>query len=186
MQPAHRKVVYYVAMTVDHYIAHEDETVDGLATEGHHINDYVTSLRDYDTVLMGRRTYEWGYQFGVQPGQPVPTYSHMKQYVFSNSMSDSEHKQLQIIRSDPADFVRQLKTEQGGSIYLCGGGQLAGYLCDHNLVDEFILKVNPVIFGCGIPVLSHLNRTIDLSLMDTKVYNNGVIFLRYQVNNAIN
>ena len=68
MQETPRKVVYYVATSIDHYIAHEDETIDGFATEGHHISDYITSLRDYDTVLMGRRTYEWGYQFGVQPG----------------------------------------------------------------------------------------------------------------------
>ena len=181
MQETPRKVVYYVATSIDHYIAHEDETIDGFATEGHHISDYITSLRDYDTVLMGRRTYEWGYQFGVQPGQPAPMYGHMMQYVFSQSMPDYEQEQLRVIRDDPAEFVRQLKTEAGGTIYLCGGGQLAGYLLDHSLVDECILKVNPVIFGGGIPAFGNFKRTIALSLLDTKVYNNGVLFLRYAV-----
>lgn len=184
MQQTPRRVVYYVAMSIDHYIAHEDETIDGFATEGHHISDYVTSLRDYDTVLMGSRTYEWGYQFGVQPGQPVPTYNHMMQYVFSQSMPDYQHEQLCVIRDDPAEFVQQLKAQEGGAIYLCGGGQLASSLLDQNLVDELILKLNPVIFGAGIPVFGHLKRTLALSLLDTKVYNNGVTFLHYRVDSA--
>lgn len=176
-----RKVVYYVAMTVDHYIAHEDETVDGFLAEGDHIPDYLKSLRDYDTVLMGRRTYEWGYQFGVKAGEPVPTYAHMMQYVFSRTMPDSQHEQLQVIREDAAEFVRRLKAQDGGAIYLCGGGALAGYLLNHALVDEMILKLNPVVFGKGIPVFGDSSRGFGLTLLDTKIYNNGVLFLHYAV-----
>lgn len=178
MSPS-RKVIYYVAMSIDHYIAHEDESVEGFATEGHHITDYVESLQDYDTVLMGRKTYEWGYQFGIEPGQPAPLYSHMMQYVFSTSMLDFEHEQLKVVRDDPADFVRQLKDQDGGAIYLCGGGSLAGYLMEHGLVDEVILKINPVVFGTGIPVFGQLERCLPLTLLDTKIYNNGVMFVHY-------
>ena len=176
-----RKLVYYVAMTVDHFIAREDETIEGFATEGHAITDYLNSLRDYDTVLMGRRTYEWGYQFGVQAGQPVPTYAHMMQYVFSKTMEAYNHPQLRVIPDDPADFVRELKTSSGGAIYLCGGGQLAGYLLQNGLVDELILKINPVVFGSGIPVFGDLDSEFMLSLLDAKVYRNGVIFLHYAI-----
>lgn len=183
MQTTHakRKLVYYVAMTVDHFIAHEDETIKGFATEGHAIGDYLNSLRDYDTVLMGRRTYEWGFQFGVQAGQPVATYAHMMQYVFSQTMEPYTNEHLRVIRDDPADFVRELKASSGGAIYLCGGGQLAGYLLQNGLVDEVILKINPVVFGSGIPVFGHLGGDFRLSLLDTKVYNNGVIFLHYAI-----
>lgn len=177
-----RKLVYYVAVTVDHYIAHEDESVDGFLTEGNHIPDYMNSLRDYDTVIMGRRTYEWGYQYGVKAGEPVPTYGHMMQYVFSKSMPHYQHAQLQIVRDDPAEFVRQLKAQQGGSIYLCGGGQLAGYLLDHQLVDDIILKINPVVFGAGVPVFGTLQRGFSLALNNAKVYSNGVIFSYYTAN----
>jgi len=50
------------------------------------------------------------------------------QYVFSQSMPEYNHPQLQVIRQDPAEFMTQLKAKTGGNIYLCGGGQLAGYL----------------------------------------------------------
>ncbi len=174
-----RKVVYYIAMTVDHYIAHEDGGIEGFAADGHYIADYINSLRDYDTVLMGRSTYEFGYQYGIQPGQAVPTYGHMMQYVFSRSMEAFDNHGLKVVQSDAADFVCDLKTQGGGDIYLCGGGRLAGTLLDAGLVDELILKLNPVVFGGGIPVFGGLCEGFDLSLLDTKVYNNGVVFLHY-------
>ncbi len=177
-----RKVVYYVAMSVDHYIAHEDESINGFTNEGHHIADYLNSLRDYDTVLMGRRTYEWGYQFGIEPGQPAPTYAHMQQYVFSKTMIDSKHERLTIVRDDVVEFVSSLKQQPGGNIYLCGGGALAESLMTAGLVDELILKINPVVFGGGIPVFGGLRRQLALQLLDTKVYNNGVMFTHYAIN----
>lgn len=176
-----RKLIYYVATTVDHYIAHEDESVGGFLAEGHHIADYFDSLRDYDTVLMGKRTYEWGYQFGVKPGEPSPTYAHMMQYVFSQSMEAYNHPQLQVIRENAPTFVQGLKQQDGKSIYLCGGGSLAGSLLEHELIDELILKMNPVIFGEGIPLFGSSRKMIALSLKDTKIYNNGVMFLHYGV-----
>ncbi|MBZ0306963.1 MAG: dihydrofolate reductase family protein [Anaerolineae bacterium] len=176
-----RKLIYYVAVTVDHYIAHEDESIDGFATEGQHIIDYLDSLRDFDTVLMGRNTYEWGFQFGIQPGNPVPVYANMMQYVFSQTMEAYTHEQLQVIRADPAEFTYSLKQQEGKAIYLCGGGQLAGYLLKQGLVDEIILKVNPVLFGCGIPLLSNVHQTVALSMLDVKLYSNGVIFQHYAV-----
>ena len=174
-----RKLVYYVATSVDHYIARADGSVHGMPMEGQHVADYLQSLRDYDTVLMGKNTYEAGYQWGIKPGEPSPTYAHMMQYVFSQSMEHYQHEQLQVIREDPADFVRQLIAQSGGMIYLCGGGELAGYLLTHQLVDTLILKVNPVVFGAGIPVFGNSGAEFGLSLLDTKVYNNGVLFLHY-------
>ena len=176
-----RKLVYYVATSIDHYIAHSDESMDGFLTEGQHIADYLNSLRDFDTVLMGRKTYEWGFQFGNVPGQPAPVYGHMMQYVFSQTMELYEHEQLRVVRDDPAQFVQKLKQADGTSIYLSGGGQLAGYLLQHGLVDDIILKVNPVIFGNGVPVFGDLHQTINLNMVNATVYPNGMIFQHYTV-----
>lgn len=177
-----RKLVYYIATSIDQFIAHEDGSFDGFLSEGQHIMDYVKSLQDYDTVLMGKHTYEVGYQYGVKAGEPSPTYAHMMQYVFSQSMPAYNHEQLKVIKDDPADFVRALKQREGQAIYLCGGGQLAGYLMQQALIDELILKVNPMIFGKGIPLFGALERSkIDLTLLSSKVYQNGVLFLHYAI-----
>lgn len=176
-----RTLTYYIATTLDQFIAHEDGGVDGFLATGHHISDYLDSLRAYDTVLMGRRTYEKGYEYGVQPGQPSPTYAHMQQIVFSSQMADSAHPQLHVIREEAASFTRRLKAQPGGAIYLCGGGVLAGALMSAGLIDEVIVKINPVVFGRGLPLFSGFDQTTLLTMLDTKVYANGVLFVRYRV-----
>ena len=176
-----RKVVYYIATSLDNFIAREDGDVRDFLTEGNHIPDYLESLQVYDTVLMGRRTYEKGYEYGIQAGQPSPTYAHMMQYVLSQSMEQFDHEQLKVIHQDAAEFVTDLKEKEGRAIYLCGGGHLAGYLLDHSLVDEIILKVNPIVLGSGIPAFGNSKAEFNLSLLDTKIYNNGVLFQHFAV-----
>lgn len=176
-----RELVYYVAVSLDHYIAQADGSVGGFLEEGKHIYDYLKSLRDYDTVLMGKNTYEFGYQYGLEPGQPAPIYGPMMNYVFSQSMEQYQHEQLEVIRENPSDFVQNLKQQEGGSIYLCGGGQLAGTLLDAHLIDRLILKINPIIFGAGIPLFGASTQAVTLHMEDTTVYSNGVIFANYQI-----
>lgn len=176
-----RELVYYVAMSLDHYIARADGSIDGFATDGRFVMDYLNSLRDYDAALMGRATYEWGYQYGVVPGEPAPVYGHMMQYVFSQSMEPYQHDGLSVVRDDPADFVRELKAQDGGAIYLSGGGKLAGYLLDHGLIDRVIIKLNPVILGDGVPLFGASRCSVGLTLLDTTVYDGGVAFLHYAV-----
>lgn len=176
-----RKLVYYVAATIDHYIAREDETVDGFVMEGPHIADYLNSLRDYDTVLMGKRTYERGYQYGVAPGDPSPVYLGMMHYIFSRTMENYQNERLQVIREDAADFVRQLKQRSGGAIYLCGGGQLAGSLLDQELIDELIIKLHPVAFGRGIALFGNSMKGFGLAMKSANIYPNGVMHLHYTI-----
>ena len=79
------------------------------------------------------------------------------------------------------NVVRSLKERPGRGIYLCGGGKLAALLLEHDLVDEITIKLNPVIAGEGIPVFAKMDRPTALELVDTKVYENGVVFLQYRV-----
>ena len=172
-----RKLKYHVATTVDGFIAHEDHTVDGFVAEGEHVTDYLESLKnDYDTVLMGRRTYEFGFQFGV-----TNPYPWMKQYVLSRTMESSIDPNVELVSQNIIDFVRGLKEGTGKDIYLCGGADLAGRLIAEGLVDEIILKLNPVAFGSGIPLFSGAVKQIDLELIGSKVYGSGVVLLGYRV-----
>ena len=77
-----RKLKYHVATTLDGFIAHQDHTVAGFVDEGENVADYFNSLKnDYDVVLMGRRTYEFGFQLGM-----TVRYPWMKQYVLLRTM----------------------------------------------------------------------------------------------------
>jgi len=172
-----RKIKYHVASTADGFIAHDDHTVEGFLPEGEHVTDYLESLKqDYDDVLMGRTTYEFGLQFGV-----TDPYPWLKQYVLSRTMGRSPDANVELVSEHIIDFVRGLKGEAGKDIYLCGGAELAGALFAEGLVDELVLKLNPVLFGSGIPLLSGAIKQSALELAGSKVYGNGVVLLRYLV-----
>ena len=172
-----RKLKYHVACTVDGFIAHEDHTIDGFVQEGEHVTDYFQSLRnDYDTVLMGRGTYEFGIQFGV-----TNPYPWMKQYVLSRNMVQSPDPNVELVSKDIIAFVSELKKGAGKDIFLCGGADLAGGLFADGLIDELIVKLNPVLFGSGIPLMSGAAKQKALELTGSKVYGNGVVLLNYRV-----
>ncbi len=171
-----RKLIYSVATTLDGFIAQTDGSFNHFIMEGDHVTDFQASLATFDTVLMGRKTYEVGLSLGVTSPYPM-----MRQYVFSRTMEQSLDEQVTLISETPEDFVRGLKTGNGQDIWLCGGGHLAGVLLNEGLIDEVVLKVNPILFGSGIPLFGKEATPVNLGLVDSKVYNNGVILLSYQV-----
>lgn len=173
-----RKLKYHVAITLDGFIAHTDHTVHGFVEEGEHMTDSFASLKnDYDIVLMGRRTYEFGFQFGV-----TNPYPWLRQYVISRSMAHNPDAIVELVSENIFEFVRELKEEDGKDIYLCGGAELAACFLEEGLIDEIVVKLNPVVFGTGIPLFSGTAKQAALELMTSKVYENGVMLLNYRVN----
>lgn len=170
------KLKYYVACSVDGFIAHEDGSWDGFLFEGKPVTDYIESLKQFDTVLMGRKTYEMGLKEGKT--NPYPT---MKSYVFSRTMKSSPDPKVEIVSEKFANMVRSLKQKAGKDIYLCGGAKLATSLFTEGLVDQIVLKINPFIMGSGIPLFSGVVKQTTLELTESKIYENGVVLLHYQV-----
>jgi dihydrofolate reductase len=173
-----RKLKYYVACSIDGFIAHEDGSFEGFLTEGESVTDYLESLKEFDVVLMGRKTYEVGLKEGKT--DPYPT---MKSYVFSRTMKESPDKRVEIVSDNVGELVRNLKNETGKAIYLCGGSNLATTLLDENLIDEIILKINPFLMGSGIPLFARVIEQTALELTNSKIYKNGVVLLHYRVKN---
>lgn len=171
-----RKVKYHVAATLDGFIAEEDGSFGCFPTEGDHIADYLESLKTYDAVLMGRKTYEVGVKMGV-----TNPYPHMKSYVFSRTLTESPDEQVELVSGNAIEMVRSLKSSEGGDIYLCGGADLATQLFAEHLVDEVIVKLNPLLLGKGIPLMQSLGQPIHLELIDSHIYESGVVLLTYRV-----
>ena len=171
-----RKLKYYVASSLNGFIAREDHSFDYFVAEGEHVPDYLESLNSFDVVLMGRKTYEVGLRAGV-----TDPYPNMKSYVFSRTMKESPNEKIQIVSENPVEVVRQLKNESGKDIYLCGGGELATMLFRENQIDEVILKLHPVFVGSGIRVLSETIEQVDLELISSKTFRTGVAVLQYRV-----
>lgn len=191
-----RKLRYHVATSLDGFIAREDGSTDCFPgdLQAEHVTDYLFTLAaEYDTVLMGRATYEVGLKLGV--GDPYP---QLDTYVFSRTPKASPHPRVHWVGEDAAGVVRGLKARAGTDvdwsqtiqglpartpkdIYLGGGGDFARTLLAEGLIDEVQLKVNPVLLGTGRPLVAGLPRDVPLELLSTKTYRTGVVLLRYAV-----
>jgi dihydrofolate reductase len=86
-----------------------------------------------------------------------------------------------VVSEKAADVVRALKREPGKDIWLCGGADLARTLFEEELIDELIVKLNPRLFGAGIPLVAGGARRLSLDLRDAKVYPSGVLLIAYRV-----
>lgn len=184
-----RKLVYYVAVTLDGFIAAEDGTFDGFIFEGDHmagINaEYPDTLptqfrsalglenepnRNFDTVLMGRHTYQ-------VPGGLASPYAHLRQFVVSSSLTGTP-EDVEVIREDVPGRVQSLKNEDGLDIWLCGGGKLAAELLPQ--IDELLLKIHPVVFGRGIPLFDGKADITKFRRTGARLFESGVSFMTYK------
>ncbi len=174
-----RKIIYYVATSIDGYIMGGDENMDSFVGTGSGVEKYLNDLQKFDTVIMGRKTYEFGYQYGVVPGQPA--YPHMRHYIFSNSLHfENPHEKI-IVKKPDLDFIKQLKKEKGTDIYLCGGGEFAGWLLDNKLIDVLKIKLNPLVLGSGVRLFGESEKEFKLELLESEVFDEGLQIMEFKV-----
>lgn len=168
-----------MAVSIDGFISAPNHNVSSFPHDGTHAEEYAARLANYDTVLMGRHTYEVGYQYGLEPGDIA--YPGKDHHVFSNSLLLPESSAVSVHTGGWLEVITGLKLKEGGPIYLCGGGQLAGFLANHDLIDLLRLKRAPVVFGSGTPIFSGLERELTLDLVAHKSHENGVLYSEYEL-----
>ena len=175
------KLIYHTAITLDNFIADSNGVADDsiFLNEGDHSTDFISDIQQYDAVLMGGKTYEYGFQFGLQPGEPSPY--ELKHYIFSNTMQFESNDKVKLIKNNAVSFIQDLKMKEDGKLWLCGGGKLAGSLIEHKLIDQLVLKINPVMIGTGIPLFGNVKLRLNLDLVDMKQYSNGVLKSTYNI-----
>jgi len=169
-------LVYYVASTLDGFIAHSDGSFGGFEWDDDVVADFQADLEQFGTVLMGRKTYD----VGLREGKTSP-YPSMRQIVCSQTLESSPDPEVEIVDEDIAGFVRHLKSEADAPVWLCGGAEIASVLMAAGLIDRVVVKLNPVVFGNGIPLFEDSVSQSSLVLTDSKVYDCGIILLRYSV-----
>jgi dihydrofolate reductase len=170
-----RSLVYFVAATLDGYIARVDRARGVPRDDPRALREPLGLNADnqhFDTILMGRTTYDIGRKVGL-----TSPYPHLRQIVVSKSIAAPDPA-VEVVGQDVIGRVRALKAEQGKEIWLAGGGRLAAFLVDE--IDELILKVNPVVLGAGTPLFGGLVGPRPVTLTGHKVYPNGFALMRYR------
>lgn len=175
-----RKVILYIATSIDHYIAKKDGDTTWLHSPELTIENedygYQALMDSIDTTLMGNKTYEQIMSFDI----PFP-YPNTTNYVFTRNKEKKDTKQVTFVRENIEAFVKELKAKEGKDIWLIGGGQINTILINSGLVDELILSLIPIVLGEGIPLFSQEMKTKKLLLNTSKVYTSGLVQLKYSL-----
>jgi dihydrofolate reductase len=170
-----RRVRYSVAASLDGYIAGPLGEADWIVKDPE--IDFRQLFQQFDTFLLGRKTYEAmrgrGGGGGSMPG--------IESYVFSRTLRPEDCRGVNL-SSDPARTLAELKARPGKDIWLFGGGALFRSLLDQRLVDAVEVAVIPVLLGGGIPLLPPPAERARLRLTKHRVYaKTGTVALEYAV-----
>ena len=140
-----------------------------------------------DAFLFGRRTYEifagsWG--AWADPGDnPIWTALNSRpKYVASTTLTDPQWADTTVLSGDVAAAVGELKAKLGGELQVHGSGALIRSLLDHDLVDEMILFICPVVVGQGTRLFPDTGPDIALELVDSRATPSGVTIQVYRPN----
>lgn len=175
MQP----IIYDVAVSIDGFIAGAGDDITKFAHEGQVVEDYFERLNTYAIAIMGRKTYEFGYRFGLEPG--ANPYENMKTFVFSRSMELPGECAVEVIDKNELSKIKDLKANADGPIYVCGGGEFAGHLMSNRLIDILRLKRAPILLGSGVRLFGDFGDGREMINTTTRIYDGGYLFQEFQV-----
>jgi dihydrofolate reductase len=166
-----RNVIFGGANSLDNYLARPNHAVDWILWSDEASSVMADYWKTFDTILMGRKTYEVALGLGRGTGSPG-----MKTYVFSRTLKSSDAN-VTVISGDAAEFVRDLKSQEGKHICVMGGGELAKSLLEAGVIDEIGLNIHPLLLGSGIPLFHQMKSQINLELKECKPFKNGCVLL---------
>jgi len=160
-------VVLFIAASLDGYIATEDESLEWLfRVEGEGDNGTLEFYESIDTLVMGRRTYEW-----IIHNEPREfPYKGKQCYVFTRSPMENT-EDVTFVNEDVTQFVEKLQQQDGGDIWMVGGGDLLKSFLEARLIDEFTVTVAPVLLGKGIRLFKEGEYETELVLKSIRNFN---------------
>ena len=170
-----RRIWYSVAMSLDGFIAGPQGEYDWIPNEPE--IDWGAFMTRFDTLLMGRRSYEAA--MAVPAGNALPD---MATYVFSRTLRREDYPGVTIVGADLEPTLEDLRRRRGGKdIWLFGGGELFRSLLERGYVDVVEVGLVPVLLGRGIPFLPGLASKAELRLTDMRRYPTGILLLTYEI-----
>ena len=170
-----RKVILYIAMSLDGFIATENNELDWLSIVESPNEDYGYEkfIQSVDTVIMGRKTYDKVLSFGVE----FP-HKGRKCCVISRTR-DGVDENVEYYSGDIKNLIEDLKNIEGNNLFIDGGAEIVNELLKLNMIDEFIISIIPIFLGSGIRLFKDGRLRQRLNLKSTKEFKSGLVQLWY-------
>ncbi len=174
------KITYYVASSLDGYIARENGDVSwldglGIPMEETGYNEYFATV---DGLVMGSNTYDVICKFGAWPYENKPTWVCTK-----GEIKPIKGANLQKANS-PEGTIKEANELKVNHLWLVGGGNIAGYFLKHNLLTNISLSQMPIVLGGGISLFGSLNDTKRIQLKDCKIISGKFLQMEYEIEKA--
>lgn len=171
-----RKVILYIACSVDGFIAREDGEIDWLSIVERKGEDY--GYREFidtvDTVIMGRKTYDKVLSFGI--GFP---HSDKECYVITSSRQGKDAN-VTFYNGKIADLISRLRKRDGKNIFIDGGSEIVALLRSQGLIDEYVISILPLLLGKGIRLFKDVAEEEQLRLVGHRTFASGLVQLSYR------
>ena len=168
-----RRLRYGVATSLDGFIAGPNGEYDWIVHDP--AIDFVAMFAQYDTLLMGRKTYE----VASEKGKSWDSFGQ-RWIVVSTTLKPEEHPGITILSGGIAEAVAAMKAQPGKDIWLMGGGVLFRAMLEAGLVDTVEVALMPVMLGSGVPLLPE-GRRRSLHLEESRALPSGILMLKYSV-----
>ena len=172
-----RKVIVYIATSLDGFIAKPNDDLGFLSVVQKEGEDYgyADFINKVDTVILGRKTYDWV----MTQVQEFP-HADKNTYVITRTERPETGKTI-FYTGDLKSLILNLKNEQGKNIFIDGGAEIVNELLKHQLIDEFIISVIPVLIGGGTKLFSDGRPEQRLVLVKATAFDTGLVQLHYQL-----
>lgn len=176
-----RKVILYICMSLDGFIATEDDDISWLSVVEKEGEDYgyTEFVKSIDTYMVGRKTYDKVLQL---TGGVFPQAEKFDCYVFTRQ-DRTDKNGIKFYKGDPAELISSLKSTEGKNIYCDGGAEIVKLLMEKNLIDEYIVSIVPIILGGGKRLFSGNTSRIHLNAQAAKYFETGMVQLHYIIHN---
>jgi dihydrofolate reductase len=184
-----RSVTYSMGMSLDGYVVGPDGSFDWTAPDDELFRSHIDEIRGVGVYLLGRRLYETMLYWETADQDPslddsrlewAALWKALPKLVFSTTLSAVEGN-ARLASGGLAEEIERLRAEPGEGDIWIGGATLAAEAAASGLIDEYRLRVHPVLVGGGIPFFPRREHRVDLELVETRSFSTRVVYLRYRV-----
>ncbi len=176
------KTQYYVASSLDGFIADRENRIDWLMEFGmeEFSADYAAFIENIGVIVMGSRTYEFLLGEGLAEW---PYAGQMCWVLTSRELPRIEGADIRFARGDITDLHREWAAaarDLGKDIWIVGGGDVAAQVYDAGLLDELLITIMPVVLGAGAPLLPTAANSPVFEVVETHAFSGGALGATYR------